>query len=496
MPFSGLRGADDRLFRRLVRRRSALADYVFWGASRAANRSLLWLAISGVLATRGERARRGAARGIVAIAIASTTVNGPLKFTWRRRRPRVSERVPRRGLIRPPTSPSFPSGHAASAFAFATAVSAELPPLTVPLGALASTVAYSRVHTGVHYPGDVLAGAIVGIGAGLAAGRLLDAIRDPEAAEEIRGSSVREVPRRAILVVNPRSGKAHLLERALRTMAEVNVEVVEEISIDNVERLAEWVALARATPTVVVAAGGDGTVGAVADYVADTDAVLAVLPLGTSNDFARSIGVPTDPAEAARLLATGKVSAIDAGRLVIPGEMTRHFVHAATAGLNISFAKLATKASMRERFGRLTYAIAGAAALREHQPFTCELSFDGVSEQVTLLHLSVINAPVFGGFLGLRIAGASVADHRLDVIAVEHLPIRRLILAAVHPILGIRREIRGVRTLQLPSLLVSSERVLDVALDGEIAARIPAAFEVASEGLRVVTPLTFAGGHR
>src|ERR1700676_4269710 len=99
MPFSRLRGADDRLFRRLVRRRSPLRDYVFWGASRAANRSLLWLAISGVLATRGERrARRAAGRGIVAIAIASTTVNGPLKFTWRRRRPLVGERVPRRGL--------------------------------------------------------------------------------------------------------------------------------------------------------------------------------------------------------------------------------------------------------------------------------------------------------------------------------------------------------------------------------------------------------------
>jgi diacylglycerol kinase family enzyme len=106
--------------------------------------------------------------------------------------------------------------------------------------------------------------------------------------------------------------------------------------------------------------------------------------------------------------------------------------------------------------------------------------------------LAVINAPVFGGFLGMRIRSASVADHRLDVIAVEHLPIRRLILAAMHPILGIRREIRSVRTLQLPELRVHSERGLEVALDGEIAGQIPAAFAVASEALRIVTPQTFA----
>ena len=61
-----------------------------------------------------------------------------------------------------PTSTSFPSGHSASAFAFANAVAEELPVLGLPLRFLAGAVAYSRVHTGVHYPGDVLVGAILG----------------------------------------------------------------------------------------------------------------------------------------------------------------------------------------------------------------------------------------------------------------------------------------------------------------------------------------------
>jgi diacylglycerol kinase family enzyme len=99
---------------------------------------------------------------------------------------------------------------------------------------------------------------------------------------------------------------------------------------------------------------------------------------------------------------------------------------------------------------------------------------------------------VFGGFLGMRIGGASVADCRLDVIAIEYLPIRRLLLASLYAIGGIRRPIRGIRTLRVPALRVHSTRVLEVALDGELVGRIPADFEVAAEGLRVVTPLGFA----
>ncbi len=299
------------------------------------------------------------------------------------------------------------------------------------------------------------------------------------------------VPRRAVVLTSPHAGSAGKLDRARAAMIAAGFTIVAEILVTQREHLAQWVSGPPDQVPLIVAAGGDGTVGAVADYVANTGAVLGVLPLGTSNDFARSLGLPTDPVRAARLLATGKIATIDAGRLTVPGQPARHFVHAATVGLNVSFARLATKASLRQRFGRLTYAVAAAAALRQRESFGCELRYDGHVEHLQLVHLSVINAPVFGGFLGMRVTGANLDDRMLDVIAVEHLPARRLLLAALHPILRLTRPVPGIRTLQVHRMRVHTTQELDVALDGEILGTVPADFEVAGEALRVITPPDF-----
>jgi membrane-associated phospholipid phosphatase len=156
--------------RRSVRARSPGLDRTLVGISRAANYSRLWLLIAGGLAAYGgQQGRKAAARGIIAIAIAAAVANGPAKLFVRRRRPFWRSRPT---LIRMPRSTSFPSGHSAAAFAFATGACAELPVLAPVLVPLAGTVAYSRVHTGVHYPSDVAAGAAIGIGSGVLSARL------------------------------------------------------------------------------------------------------------------------------------------------------------------------------------------------------------------------------------------------------------------------------------------------------------------------------------
>jgi undecaprenyl-diphosphatase len=131
--------------------------------SRAADGSKLWIGTAGLMALTGARGRRAALDGLASVAVTSGVVNLGLKPRWRRRRPdRAAHQVPIARQVDMPRSTSFPSGHAASAAAFATGVARELPGVAVPLQAAAALVAYSRVHTGVHYPIDVIAGAVVG----------------------------------------------------------------------------------------------------------------------------------------------------------------------------------------------------------------------------------------------------------------------------------------------------------------------------------------------
>jgi membrane-associated phospholipid phosphatase len=157
---------DAAVYAAIARTPTPGLDQALGRLSRAADFSKLWLASASALAAfGGEQGRRAAGNGIASLALASALVNAVLKPLWGRRRPeRVKHRVPFARRVRMPKTRSFPSGHAASGFAFATGVASAAPVPGGLLTALAALVAYSRVHTGVHYPSDVVAGAVIGAG--------------------------------------------------------------------------------------------------------------------------------------------------------------------------------------------------------------------------------------------------------------------------------------------------------------------------------------------
>jgi membrane-associated phospholipid phosphatase len=142
--------------------------------TQAADYSRLWLGSAAILAaTRGTRGRRAAVAGLASVAVTSAVANLLIKPLGRRRRPDRRD-VPIARQAPMPGSTSFPSGHSASAFAFATGVGSVLPNDAIPIRALAAVVAYSRVHTGVHYPADAIAGALLGTMLAQATARALD----------------------------------------------------------------------------------------------------------------------------------------------------------------------------------------------------------------------------------------------------------------------------------------------------------------------------------
>jgi len=154
---------DLALYAAIARTPTPALDRVMSRVSRAADYSKVSIGAAGLLAATGGRGRRAAAMGLASVGAAAALFNLVVKPLSRRSRPdRIAGEVPIARHVRMPASTSFPSGHTATAFAFATGVGRVLPQAAVPLHAVAALVGYSRIHTGVHYPGDVVAGAVSG----------------------------------------------------------------------------------------------------------------------------------------------------------------------------------------------------------------------------------------------------------------------------------------------------------------------------------------------
>jgi YegS/Rv2252/BmrU family lipid kinase len=291
--------------------------------------------------------------------------------------------------------------------------------------------------------------------------------------------------RHVAVVVNAASrtgaGALSLVESALRRAG------VEEVDLHLAEggtqlpgALAEAVG---ADADLVLVGGGDGTIGCAASVLAHTRTTLGVLPLGTANDFARTLDIPSALPAAVDTLLAGKVVDVDLGR--VNGSV---FLNVASLGLSVGVTRRLTP-QLKRRLGRLAYPAATLAAYRHHRPFAARLELDDGSalELADLMQVAIGNGRHYGGGLTVSPA-ASIDDHLLDVYAIEkgrlrdHVSVARL-LRSGHLI-----EHDRVHHLTTRRLRVVTDEPLDVNLDGELAAMTPATFEVDRNALHVVVP--------
>ncbi|MGH9265469.1 MAG: bifunctional phosphatase PAP2/diacylglycerol kinase family protein [Acidimicrobiales bacterium] len=317
---------DRRLLRRSTRRSLRTGGALLF-LGRAADNAKVWLALAGALAASGGRFRRRAAlRGLFAVAIASALTNGPVKLAFRRRRP-VAGRLTSglAGFAQSGTS-SFPSGHSASAFAFAVGAGQEVPRLAPPLAGLAGLVAYSRVHARAHYPSDVAVGALVGTAAGLVTRRLWPvAPHEPaDVRTALNRAEVEPSPKGGglVVVVNPSAGSSGRAAEELRA----ELPEAEVVELDDGGELERALAGAADRGCAIGVAGGDGSVNTAAALAAKTGKPLFVVPGGTLNHFAYALGLESI-ADAARAVREGRAVAVDRG--VVDGHS---FVNTASIG--------------------------------------------------------------------------------------------------------------------------------------------------------------------
>ncbi|MFF7356714.1 diacylglycerol kinase family protein [Streptomyces filipinensis] len=256
---------------------------------------------------------------MTSLALASITVNTVGKRSVGRARPILDALPVVRHLPRQPFTSSFPSGHAASAAAFVAGVALEAPQLAAALAPLAASVAFSRVYTGVHCPGDVLAGAALGVGAAYAVRGLVPSRSQMPPPARPR-ADVPALPdgEGLTVVVNPSSGSQPQLAdpiKQLRAMLpRAEVVLYDDASGPLSKVLAKAAREAANRGGALGVCGGDGTVNAAAAAALAVGVPLMVLPGGTFNHFAADLGVDT-VADACTAVVQGQAVRADVGRI-------------------------------------------------------------------------------------------------------------------------------------------------------------------------------------
>ncbi|WP_351222789.1 phosphatase PAP2 family protein [Streptomyces sp. NPDC002133] len=332
-------GWDQRAFHAVATRHWPGADRFLPRLSRAANHGLLWFGTAAGIAVIGNRprSRRAALRGLASLALASATINTVGKRSVRRARP-VLDAVPLiRQLKRQPFTTSFPSGHSASAAAFATGVAMESKAWGAVVAPAALAVAFSRVYTGVHYPSDVLAGAALGVGAAFVV-RGLVPTRDrlPPPGRPHADAPVLPGGQDLVVVVNRSAGPGTVLPGAGESGAGLVRDAlplarIVECAPDELDAALEKAADGCLALGVM---GGDGTVNRAAAVAARHGLPLAVFPGGTLNHFAKDLGVETVH-DTCRALASGDAVRVDLGRFRpgVGGAPEGHFVNTFSLGV-------------------------------------------------------------------------------------------------------------------------------------------------------------------
>lgn len=283
--------------------------------------------------------------------------------------------------------------------------------------------------------------------------------------------------RRALVLINARSRRgADDVTAALDTLREAGLEVLA-LRLSSSGDVGPLIREHRTLADLVVLGGGDGTMNAGAEALVETRLPLGILPLGTANDLARSLSIPTDPRAAAAIIGQGRTRRIDLGKA-----NDKLFFNIATMGLSAKLARTVTP-ELKRRFGPLAYGVA-MARLGTGRPFRARISVDGETVELKAIQIAVGNGRYHGGGVVVH-EEAEIDDQTLHVYALAAQGRWQLLKNLPWLVTGQHELVDGVVTLAGRTCMVTTDEPMRVNTDGELTTMTPVRFEVVPQALEV-----------
>jgi YegS/Rv2252/BmrU family lipid kinase len=287
---------------------------------------------------------------------------------------------------------------------------------------------------------------------------------------------------RALILANPHSRSAGAgVDAAAAELHKAGIDVLRPAWREG-EPLSAAIERCGDKADFVVIAGGDGSLNAAAPALIDSGLPLGILPGGTANDLARTLGLPLDMVEAAKVIAAGRIRAIDVGEV-----NGKPFFNVASLGMSASLADRLTRETKR-RWGRLAYALTATEVLIEARRFGAVIRPDeGEEVAVRSLQIAVGNGRHYGGGMIVE-ETARIDDGRLDLYSLEFRDIWKLPFMAFAFRKGRHGLADDVRTMSGPGFEIRTREPMPVNADGEIVTKTPAVFRVRPGAIRVFVP--------
>jgi diacylglycerol kinase (ATP) len=288
------------------------------------------------------------------------------------------------------------------------------------------------------------------------------------------------------VILNPSAGSAAGLDDIVTRIGRLRgAEIRLTSKPGSAARLAKTAL--RKGRELIIAAGGDGTLNEVINGIGENlgDAAVGLIPLGTGNDFARTIGVPADIEEAIDLIRAGETRPVDLVR--VTSDAVRYFVNVSAGGFSGLVNEKLT-AEMKKTWGPLAYLRSAAAALPELRGYQTTLAFDNAeSLRIELYNVVVANGRYVAG--GTLIAPeASIDDGLLDIVLIPKRPATELAVLAAQVALGTHLSSETIVFRRASKLTVNSSPGMWFNVDGELVGNEPARFEILSRALRFIAP--------